>query len=58
MAALIPTNGRSFVHVTLIIFDTQNEQQARGAYDTALQHSDSSQADRRMASCRRKGAGR
>jgi 4-cresol dehydrogenase (hydroxylating) len=34
MAALIPTNGRSFVHVTLIIFDTQNEAQARGAYDT------------------------
>ena len=34
MAALIPTNGRSFVHVTLVIFDTQNEAQARGAYDT------------------------
>jgi 4-cresol dehydrogenase (hydroxylating) len=34
MAALIPTNGRSFVHVTLVIFDTQNEVQARGAYDT------------------------
>jgi 4-cresol dehydrogenase (hydroxylating) len=34
MAALIPTNARSFVHVTLIIFDTQNEAQARGAYDT------------------------
>jgi 4-cresol dehydrogenase (hydroxylating) len=34
MAALIPTNGRSFVHVTLVIFDTQNEAQVRGAYDT------------------------
>jgi 4-cresol dehydrogenase (hydroxylating) len=34
MAALIPTNGRSFVHVTLVIFDTQNESQVRGAYDT------------------------
>ena len=29
MAALIPTNARSFVHVTLVIFDTQNEAQAR-----------------------------
>jgi 4-cresol dehydrogenase (hydroxylating) flavoprotein subunit len=35
MAALIPTNARSFVHITLVIFDTRNETQARGAYDTA-----------------------
>jgi len=34
MAALIPTNARSFAHVTLVIFDTKNEAQARGAYDT------------------------
>ncbi|HEX7525428.1 MAG TPA: FAD-linked oxidase C-terminal domain-containing protein, partial [Gaiellaceae bacterium] len=35
MAALIPTNARSFVHVTMVIFDTQNESQVRGAYDTS-----------------------
>jgi 4-cresol dehydrogenase (hydroxylating) len=35
MAALIATNARSFVHVTLVIFDTKNEAQARGAYDTS-----------------------
>ncbi|MGZ4358054.1 MAG: FAD-linked oxidase C-terminal domain-containing protein, partial [Gaiellaceae bacterium] len=34
MAALIPANARSFVHVTLIIFDTKDERQARRAYDT------------------------
>jgi 4-cresol dehydrogenase (hydroxylating) flavoprotein subunit len=34
MAALIPSNARSFVHVTLIIFDTKDEGQARRAYDT------------------------
>jgi 4-cresol dehydrogenase (hydroxylating) len=33
-AVLIPTNARSFVHVTLIIFDTKDERQARRAYDT------------------------
>jgi 4-cresol dehydrogenase (hydroxylating) flavoprotein subunit len=35
MAALIPINARSFIHVTLIIFDTKNEQQTRAAYDVA-----------------------
>jgi 4-cresol dehydrogenase (hydroxylating) len=35
IAALIPLTARSFVHVTLIIFDTKNEQQARAAYDVA-----------------------
>jgi 4-cresol dehydrogenase (hydroxylating) len=35
MAALIPMNGRSFIHVTLIIFDTHDEAQARRAYDTS-----------------------
>ena len=33
IAALIPLTARSFVHVTLIIFDTANESQARAAYD-------------------------
>jgi 4-cresol dehydrogenase (hydroxylating) flavoprotein subunit len=35
MAALIPINARSFIHVTLIIFDTKNEAQTRAAYDVA-----------------------
>jgi 4-cresol dehydrogenase (hydroxylating) len=34
-AVLIPTNARSFVHITLVIFDTKNEAEARRAYDTA-----------------------
>ena len=29
MAALIPINARSFVHVTMVIFDTQDEAQSR-----------------------------
>ena len=33
MAALIPTNARSFIHITLVVFDTKNEQQARSAYE-------------------------
>ncbi len=33
MAALIPTNARAFIHITLVVFDTKNEQQARSAYD-------------------------
>jgi 4-cresol dehydrogenase (hydroxylating) flavoprotein subunit len=35
MAALIPTGARSFIHVTLIIFDTKDEAQTRAAYDVA-----------------------
>jgi 4-cresol dehydrogenase (hydroxylating) flavoprotein subunit len=35
MVAMIPVNARSFVHVTLIIFDTSNEAQTRAAYDVA-----------------------
>jgi len=35
MVAMIPVNARSFVHVTLIIFDTKNEAQTRAAYDVA-----------------------
>jgi 4-cresol dehydrogenase (hydroxylating) flavoprotein subunit len=34
-AVLIPTNARSFVHITLIIFDTKDEAQVRRAYDTS-----------------------
>jgi 4-cresol dehydrogenase (hydroxylating) len=34
LAALLPINARCFIHITMIIFDTKNEQQARGAYDT------------------------
>jgi 4-cresol dehydrogenase (hydroxylating) flavoprotein subunit len=33
MAALIPIHARSFIHVTMVIFDTKNEPQARGAYE-------------------------
>jgi 4-cresol dehydrogenase (hydroxylating) len=32
---LIPTNARSFIHVTMIIFDTKNEAEVRRAYDTS-----------------------
>jgi 4-cresol dehydrogenase (hydroxylating) len=37
MAALIATNPRCFVHITLIIFDTENEAKTRAAYDVAKQ---------------------
>ena len=33
MAALIPINARSFIHVTMVIFDTKDEAQTRAAYD-------------------------
>jgi 4-cresol dehydrogenase (hydroxylating) len=35
MGTLIPINARSFIHVTLIIFDTKDEAQTRAAYDVA-----------------------
>jgi 4-cresol dehydrogenase (hydroxylating) flavoprotein subunit len=35
MPSLIPVNARSFVHVTLIIFDTKNEEQCRSAYEVS-----------------------
>jgi 4-cresol dehydrogenase (hydroxylating) len=35
IAAMLAVNARSFVHITLIIFDTKNEPQARAAYDVA-----------------------
>jgi 4-cresol dehydrogenase (hydroxylating) flavoprotein subunit len=34
LAALLPINARCFIHITMVIFDTQNEQQVRGAYET------------------------
>ena len=33
-AVLIPINARSFIHVTMVIFDTKDEAQARRAYET------------------------
>jgi len=35
MAGLIPINPRSFINVTMVIFDTKNEAQARAAYDVS-----------------------
>jgi 4-cresol dehydrogenase (hydroxylating) flavoprotein subunit len=35
IAALIPINARSFIHITLVIFDTKNEAQTRRAYETS-----------------------
>ena len=35
LGALLMFNARSFVHITLVVFDTANEQQVRGAYDTS-----------------------
>jgi 4-cresol dehydrogenase (hydroxylating) len=35
IAALLPIHARSFSHITLIIFDTKNEPQARAAYQVA-----------------------
>lgn len=34
-AVLIPTNARSFVHITMVIFDTKDETQTRRAYDAS-----------------------
>jgi 4-cresol dehydrogenase (hydroxylating) flavoprotein subunit len=34
LAALLPINARSFIHITMVIFDTKNEEQVRGAYET------------------------
>jgi 4-cresol dehydrogenase (hydroxylating) flavoprotein subunit len=33
IAAMLPTNARSFAHITLVIFDTKNEAQVASAYD-------------------------
>jgi 4-cresol dehydrogenase (hydroxylating) len=34
LGAMLGINARSFVHVTMVLFDTANEAQVRGAYDT------------------------
>ena len=34
LGALLAINARSFIHVTMVLFDTANEAQVRGAYDT------------------------
>ena len=35
IASLLPVNARSFIHITLVIFDTKDEAQSRRAYDTS-----------------------
>jgi 4-cresol dehydrogenase (hydroxylating) flavoprotein subunit len=35
IAALLPVHARSFVHITMVIFDTRNEAQASAAYDVS-----------------------
>jgi 4-cresol dehydrogenase (hydroxylating) flavoprotein subunit len=35
LAALLPINARCFIHITMVIFDTKNERQVRGAYDAS-----------------------
>jgi 4-cresol dehydrogenase (hydroxylating) len=34
LGALLAINARSFIHITMVLFDTDNETQVRGAYDT------------------------
>lgn len=34
LGALLQINARSFIHITMVLFDTANEPQVRGAYDT------------------------
>ena len=34
-AVMIPINSRSFIHVTMVIFDTKDETQTRRAYETS-----------------------
>jgi 4-cresol dehydrogenase (hydroxylating) flavoprotein subunit len=35
LAALLPINARCFIHITMVIFDTKNEEQVRGAYEAS-----------------------
>ena len=35
IAALLPVHARSFVHITMVIFDTKNEAQTSAAYDVS-----------------------
>ena len=34
LGALLGVNARSFIHITMVMFDLANEAQVRGAYDT------------------------
>jgi 4-cresol dehydrogenase (hydroxylating) len=35
IAALLPSNARSFIHITMVIFDTADEAQTRAAYEVS-----------------------
>jgi 4-cresol dehydrogenase (hydroxylating) flavoprotein subunit len=35
IVGILPVNARSFAHITMVIFDTKNEAQARSAYDVS-----------------------
>jgi 4-cresol dehydrogenase (hydroxylating) len=35
LGALLVVNARTFIHITMVLFDTANEQQVRGAYETS-----------------------
>jgi len=35
IAGLLPVNARSFIHITMVIFDTKDEAQCRAAYDVS-----------------------
>jgi 4-cresol dehydrogenase (hydroxylating) len=35
LGALLMVNARSFIHITMVLFDTANEEQVRGAYETS-----------------------
>jgi 4-cresol dehydrogenase (hydroxylating) flavoprotein subunit len=35
IVGILPINGRSFVHITMVIFDTKNEAQVKSAYEAA-----------------------
>ena len=37
LGAMLAINARSFVHITMVIFDTKNEAQARSAYEVSSQ---------------------
>jgi 4-cresol dehydrogenase (hydroxylating) len=37
IVGMLPINARSFAHITMVIFDTKNEAQARSAYEVSRQ---------------------
>ncbi|HXR14050.1 MAG TPA: FAD-linked oxidase C-terminal domain-containing protein, partial [Solirubrobacteraceae bacterium] len=37
IVGMLPINARSFAHITMVIFDTKNEAQARSAYEVSKQ---------------------